>query len=81
MGERFLSLALRSSLPGRPTFVRILLVSRTMTLTWTAIVIGVVGLLIAALWSRARARNDTDLGVISHTWLAEQRNGRGDSQR
>jgi hypothetical protein len=52
-----------------------------MTLTWTAIVIGVVGLLIAALWSRARARNDTDLGVVSHNWLAEQRNGRIDSQR
>jgi hypothetical protein len=52
-----------------------------MTLTWTAIVIGLVGLLIAALWSRARARNDADLGVISHHWLAEQRNRRGDSQR
>jgi len=52
-----------------------------VTLTWTAIIIGVVGLLIAALWSRTRGRNDADLGVVSHSWLAEQRNGRGDTQR
>jgi len=48
---------------------------------WTAIGAGAAGLLLAAVRSWTRTRRDADLGVVSHQWLAEQRNGRPDSQR
>jgi hypothetical protein len=52
-----------------------------MTFIWIAIGIAVTGVLIASVWSRFRARNEPSLGVVSHGWLNEQKNGRGDSQR
>jgi hypothetical protein len=52
-----------------------------MTFAWTTIGLSLAGFLVAAVWSRTRARKDTDLGVLSHQWLAEQRNGRLDSHR
>lgn len=48
-------------------------------LAWVAIAAVGIGLLIA--WSRFRRQKDTDLGVVTHQWLAEHRLGRWGSDR
>jgi hypothetical protein len=42
-----------------------------MTIIWTAIAIA--GLVWFVAWSWHRRSQDRDLGVVSHQWLAEQR--------
>jgi hypothetical protein len=42
-----------------------------MTLVWAAIAIA--GLVSFVVWSKYRRFKDRDLGVVSHQWLAEQR--------
>jgi heme exporter protein D len=42
-----------------------------MTLVWAAIAVAVLVWVVALL--RSRRSKDRDLGVVSHQWLAEQR--------
>ncbi len=42
-----------------------------MTLVWVALL--VAGLVFLVAWSRHRRGKDPALGVVSHQWLAEQR--------
>jgi type VI protein secretion system component VasF len=42
-----------------------------MTIVWAAI--AVAGLVCVVAWSWYRRSQDRDLGVVSHQWLAEQR--------
>jgi len=42
-----------------------------VTIVWAAI--AVAGLVCVVAWAFYRRRKDDDLGVISHQWLAEQR--------
>jgi hypothetical protein len=42
-----------------------------VTIVWIAI--AVAGLVSLILWSKYRRGKDPDLGVVSHQWLAEQR--------
>jgi len=41
--------------------------------------IAAAGLAAVIGWSRYRAQTTSDLGTVSHQWLAEQRLNRGDS--
>jgi hypothetical protein len=50
-------------------------------MAWVVVVLGVVIAAIALVTSWRRGDQSTDLGVVSHQWIAEHRLGSGQDSR
>ena len=52
-----------------------------MNALWVLLAIAVAGAIVALAMSWLRRDEDSDLGTVSHQWIAEQRLGQGQDSR
>jgi hypothetical protein len=52
-----------------------------MNTVWVALALVILAALLALVSSWRRRTNPTDLGAVSHQWIAEHRAASGDSRR
>jgi hypothetical protein len=52
-----------------------------MNTVWVALALGIAGAILALITSWRRRTNPTDLGAVSHQWIAEHRAASGQDSR